>query len=135
MTSQALRPLFPLVLLAGRMHVDAQAGRGRAAHRGRSGHRRRRGSQGAVDRRVPEVAVLVAEEVRIEGPPGLMAHCVIQQNAEFFDYEAKTTPGRLPADRDDEEAWATTRRSRRTRRADAAVERRLVVSSDRGPAR
>lgn len=38
------------------------------------------------------LAVLVAEEVRIEGPPGLMAHCVIQQNAEFFDYEAKTTP-------------------------------------------
>ena len=49
---------------------------------------------------VPEVwteafqpeAVLVAEDVWIEGPPGLLQHVVVAQNARDYDHFVRTTP-------------------------------------------
>lgn len=40
-------------------------------------------------------AALVADEVTIEGPPGLLNHVVVQQNEEFFVHETRATPDGL----------------------------------------
>ena len=36
-------------------------------------------------------AVLIADEITVEGPPGLLQHVVIRQDSEFYDFVAKTT--------------------------------------------
>ncbi len=36
--------------------------------------------------------VIVADEVSIEGPPGLLEHVVVSQGAEFFEHSERATP-------------------------------------------
>ena len=38
-----------------------------------------------------EPAVLIGDEITVEGPPGLLQHVAIRQDAEFYEFVAKTT--------------------------------------------
>lgn len=58
-----------------------------------------RSSQGELrqtwPKRFREPAILVADEITIEGPPGLLNHVATEQNPEAVDYEVTTTPNGL----------------------------------------